>query len=117
MDLNEYMREIDPLAVYPTKVPDDITPDMVGLIYVMLKLPGECAEISQHIGKAIRDDGFVITDERSLKLHKEIGDAFWYLVRACHHLGFDPEAILDENVRKLRGRQERGTLTGDGDDR
>lgn len=117
MNLEQYSESIKRHAIYPSKIPDHVTEDFVGLMYVMLKLPGECAEMSEHIGKAMRDDNFILTDERKAKIRKEVGDVFWYLIRACTHLGFDPNEILVENVSKLDSRLVRGTIGGSGDDR
>lgn len=117
VDFKTYIARTDETAVYPDKLPSDCDPNLIGLIYVMLKLPGECAEVSQHIGKVIRDDNCIITSERIAAIKKEVGDVFWYLARLCKHLGIDPDEFLQENLDKLSDRKARGTIKGSGDNR
>jgi NTP pyrophosphatase (non-canonical NTP hydrolase) len=35
---------------------------------------------------------------------EEVGDCFWYLCNLCRMLNLDPEAILQNNINKLRAR-------------
>jgi NTP pyrophosphatase (non-canonical NTP hydrolase) len=48
---------------------------------------------------------------------KEGGDCLWYLSRVATELRKKFSEIAVENWKKLRGRRERGTLSGSGDDR
>lgn len=105
----------------------------LGLAYVALKLNGEAGEFADHVGKAMRDDGFIpcsnvpgsdiailnreLTDERRALIIKEIGDCLWYLSAACNELGITLSEAAAENLRKLCDRTERDALRGSGDDR
>lgn len=103
----------DSVAIYPEAGKGSTA----ALSYVGLKLCGEAGEVAEHIGKAMRDDGGVITDERKEKLIKEVGDVYWYLARMCRELGVDPRRVLEANVEKLEDRKKREKIKGSGDDR
>lgn len=124
-ELNHYQRLATRTAIYPGQG----TP--LGLAYVALKLNGEAGEFAEHVGKAMRDDGFMpfgprtelvhldvaLTPERRALLIKEIGDVLWYLSAACNELGISLKDAAAENLDKLASRSQRGTLQGSGDNR
>ncbi len=123
-------------AIYPgIKTP-------LGLAYVALKLNGEAGELAEHVGKAMRDDGYIqqftqgsdtqpkgtgpipaifldgkLTPERRKAIIKEIGDVLWYLAAACNELGITLSEAALTNLEKLCDRGERGKLQGSGDER
>lgn len=118
----EYQKATAKTAVYPGQG----TP--LGLIYCALKLTGESGEVSENVGKAIRDDtlldvvdGQIIADfllsRRREKLEKELGDVMWYLAQLCTELGLDMNEVALTNIAKLADRKARGVLHGSGDDR
>lgn len=37
---------------------------------------------------------------------KELGDILWYWFALCISLGFDPEDIMEENIKKLQERHK-----------
>lgn len=117
MDINRYTKLSQETAVHPLVVPDGAHPHMAGLLYCAAKLAGESGEVSEVIGKALRDDNGTFPPERMTQMVKELGDVYWYLSRICCLLGIDPEHVLKVNLEKLQSRMERGTLHGDGDDR
>ena len=45
------------------------------------------------------------------------GDVLWQLAGLCHVMGWDLEQIAQENRAKLRDRQQRNVIVGDGDNR
>jgi NTP pyrophosphatase (non-canonical NTP hydrolase) len=127
-----YQRLATKSAIYPGKG------TALGLAYVALKLNGEAGEFAEHVGKAMRDDGFIkpisedgceqlmapsgffageLTPERHTLLVKEIGDQLWYLSAACNELGISLSEAALTNLRKLADRAERGKLQGSGDER
>ena len=113
--LNLYQRLATGTAIYPGQG------SPLGLIYVALKGAGEAGEFAEHVGKAMRDDGFItdgqLTPERRALLIKEIGDQLWYLAAKCNELDITLSEAALINVNKLRDRQTRGTLRGSGDNR
>ena len=89
---------------------------MLPLLYLGLKLSGEAGEVSEKIGKALRDG---VTDEKewSRMLGKELGDVLWYVSQIARELGYTLSMVAEENLNKLSDRAIRGTLSGSGDDR
>jgi NTP pyrophosphatase (non-canonical NTP hydrolase) len=108
MDLSEYQRESRRTAEYPREA---------WLAYPALGLAGEAGEVAEHAKKAIRDDAGNVSDERKAAMSKELGDVLWYVSQLASELGLSLEEIAKQNLEKLLSRQERGVLSGSGDDR
>jgi NTP pyrophosphatase (non-canonical NTP hydrolase) len=108
MDLSEYQRLSRRTAEYPREA---------WLAYPTLGLAGEAGEVAEHAKKAIRDDGGSVGDERKAAMSKELGDVLWYVAQIATELGLDLNEIAEQNLEKLFSRQERGVLSGSGDDR
>ena len=98
----------------------------MGIVYTALKLNGEAGELAEHVGKALRDDGFGtyslelnteidLTNERKSLIEKEIGDVLWYLSAICNELGLSMSSVAWTNLNKLKDRTERNMLQGSGD--
>lgn len=117
ISIKEYSEAVDRTAIHPNEIPEGSHPNIVGLLYCASKLCGEAGEVSEHIGKALRDGGGDFSPERITSIKKEMGDVMWYLARMCNLLDIKLEAVLHINIRKLESRKARGTLHGDGDDR
>lgn len=76
------------------------------------------------VGKLLRDNGLQPNDSYHLipvdkykDLIKEIGDELWYIAAKCTELGITLEQAAAVNLDKLKDRQNRGTLSGSGDNR
>jgi NTP pyrophosphatase (non-canonical NTP hydrolase) len=108
MDLSEYQRLSRRTAEYPREA---------WLAYPALGLAGEAGEVAEHAKKAIRDDGGAVGDERKRAMAKELGDVLWYVAQIATELGLDLDEIARQNLEKLLSRQQRGVLSGSGDDR
>lgn len=87
------------------------------VIYNALALAGEAGEIAGKVSKLLRDNDGLISDWDREDLLKESGDALWHLTRFIVALGGDFETVAENNLAKLRSRQERGVLGGSGDNR
>lgn len=109
MTLNEYQEHALETAVYPEKYK---------VVYPALGLAGEAGETADKIKKVLRgDDGGVLTDEKRQAVAMEIGDVLWYCATLANDLGYDLDTIAQMNYAKLKSRQERGKLSGSGDNR
>lgn len=101
-------------AVYPGS--GDVT-SSEGLSYATLGLVGEAGEIANKVKKIIRDNDGVITDMAREDIAAELGDVLWYVSALATQLGATLGGVAAQNLSKLRSRQERGKLSGSGDNR
>lgn len=110
MDVDEYQSRTTETAIFPDELPEFLD---IGQVYVVLGTGGETGEVQDKLKKAIRegDPEYIET------MREEIGDGMWYYAQVCEQFGWSLEEILRENLEKLQDRQERGVLTGEGDDR
>lgn len=92
-----------------------------GVAYNGLALAAEAGEVAGKLSKLIRDtpgDNFAEAAAREgAALRREMGDVLWHLTALARDLGTDLATIAKENLEKLEGRSERGTIRGEGDDR
>lgn len=108
MDISEYQRLSRRTAEYPRAA---------WLAYPALGLAGEAGEVAEHAKKAIRDDAGQVSEERRAAMAKELGDVLWYVAQLASELKLDLDEIAQANLDKLLSRQQRGVLSGSGDDR
>lgn len=67
---------------------------------------GEFAEIP----KKIFFQGKSFTEEARFHMKRELGDIMWYWINACRALGYDPNEVIAENVKKLEARYPGGSF-------
>jgi NTP pyrophosphatase (non-canonical NTP hydrolase) len=103
-DMDVYQAQARKTAIYPKQYK---------LVYPALGLCGEAGEVAEKIKKSMRD-GNKLDD---LAVAKELGDVLWYLANLAEDLGYDLSEIAQMNYEKLKSRQERNALKGNGDDR
>lgn len=87
------------------------------LIYPVLGLLGEAGEIANKLKKVARDDVGIMSDEKVDAVSKEVGDVLWYVAATSTELGYSLDEVASANLNKLADRQERGVISGDGDER
>lgn len=85
------------------------------IVYSALGLAGEAGELANKVKKIMRGDDAKAELIEGIK--GEMGDVLWYLAALADDLNVDLAAIASENIEKLRSRQARGALAGDGDNR
>lgn len=110
---DEYQYQASRTAVYPHCGEKSIG----GLIYTTLGLTGEAGELANKLKKILRDRGGVVDVEIRYTLAKELGDVLWYVAMLAQELDYDLSDIARLNIENLQGRQVRGTLQGEGDNR
>ncbi len=95
-----------------------IFPKEKALEYLALGMTSEAGEVAGKVKKLIRDgedvEGF---EMKKLAIASEIGDVIWYCAMMAKEVGVPLNDIMKENLKKLHGRKERGTLSGSGDNR
>lgn len=118
MDMNAYQDGAATTAIYSGAGDVD---DLDGLTYTVLGLAGEVGEVANKAKKILRDvdpaDRLAELDAKRDVLAAELGDVLWYVAMLASQLGYSLEEIARDNLAKLAGRAERGTLTGSGDQR
>ena len=119
MTLNEYQQ-----AAMTT-----CTPAAENFAYMMLNLVGEVGELASKVAKAIRKNqaSFFYGNELCMDqfnqheikeaMRAETGDVLWQIAGLCHVIGWNLEDVAKQNLDKLRDRQAREVIVGDGDNR
>lgn len=107
MHFDEYQMEALNTAIYP---------DNYKIIYPVLGLVNEAGEVAGKLKKVYRDDG-ISNKEFIENMKKELGDVLWYVSAIASDLDLSLNEIAEGNVTKLKDRQERGVLKGNGDNR
>jgi len=103
-DFQNYQDFVKSMKVYPEKH---------AIVYPTMGLMGEAGEVAEKVKKWLRGD----RELDRLELLKEAGDVLWYLASLADDLGYTLQDLVDENVKKLSSRKERGVQKGDGDNR
>jgi NTP pyrophosphatase (non-canonical NTP hydrolase) len=108
MTLNEYQREAIKTAV----------PQAETEAYMVLGLANEAGEVAGKLKKKMRQDA-TTHDPASFReaMKGELGDVLWYLAGVATVMGLSLGEIAAFNLAKLKDRQERGVIRGDGDKR
>ena len=84
--------------------------DVARLTTAGIGLASEGGEFDE-IVKKILFHGKEYNEDNVFHMKRELGDIIWYWTNACIALGFDPNEIIEENVRKLEGRYPGGTFS------
>lgn len=108
MELYIYQEEAMKTAVYGAES---------RIIYPALGLAGEAGETAGKIAKVFRDSNGVFGEEQKQVIMDEMGDVLWMLAALANDLGTSLNLIAEENLAKLRDRQERNVIQGSGDKR
>ena len=48
------------------------------------------------------------TEENRFHMKRELGDILWYWIQGCIALGYTPDEVMDENIKKLEARYPNG---------
>lgn len=109
MKFNEYQEKCLKTARYPN----------IGnnYIYPVLGLCGESGEVAEKVKKIIRDNNGVISDDKRNEIVKELGDVLWYISMMSYELKISLEEVAKGNIEKLKSREQRNKLQGNGDNR
>lgn len=70
-------------------------------------LASEGGEFSEIVKKMLFQ-GKPFNEENRFHMKRELGDIIWYWINACRALGYDPNEVIAENVKKLEGRYPGG---------
>ena len=77
------------------------------LLTASIGMQAESGEFSEVIKKIIFQGKPFNEDER-YHLKRELGDVLWYWVQGCTALGYTPQEVMEENIKKLEARYPNG---------
>ncbi len=77
------------------------------LLTASIGMQAESGEFSEVIKKIIFQGKPYNEDER-YHLKRELGDVLWYWIQGCTALGYTPQEVMEENIRKLESRYPNG---------
>lgn len=109
MNLNDYQQK-----ALRTAHPKDKKNE---LFHLLLGLVGEAGEIAEKAKKIVRDHDSDFTKFDRDDLTKELGDVLWHVAILADHFDIPLDEVGETNIKKLASRQQRGVLSGSGDDR
>lgn len=117
IDLNRYKDFVEAVTSQPSNDIDAFIArirelDALGvnvplLITGGIGLASEGGEFNEIIKKMLYQ-GKPFNEENHFHMKRELGDICWYWINACRALGFDPNEVIEENVRKLESRYPGG---------
>ena len=77
------------------------------LLTASIGMQAESGEFSEVIKKIIFQGKPYNEDER-YHLKRELGDVLWYWIQGCTALGYTPQEVMEENIKKLEARYPNG---------
>lgn len=107
MNLDTYQALARKTAIYPN-MGDNLS-------YPALGLTGEAGEVAERVKKVIRDQQGKLTDKIRMDIALELGDVLWYVSALAAEIGYNLSDIGNLNLQKLKSRQERDKIHGEGD--
>jgi NTP pyrophosphatase (non-canonical NTP hydrolase) len=88
---------------------DDIHLNFPLLLTAAIGLSSEGGEFSE-IVKKMAFQGKPYNEDTRFHMKRELGDIIWYWINACRALGYDPNDVIAENVKKLEARYPGGSF-------
>ena len=123
LTFTEYSKEAEKTAFYP-KIGEKLVYPTFGLIgesgellEKVLNIVFKASKVSEGVKKVFRDKEGVLGKGDTILIAKELGDILWYMSELSKLLGYSLGKIAVMNLCKLKSREIRGTLKGNGDDR
>ncbi|MBC7708073.1 nucleoside triphosphate pyrophosphohydrolase family protein [Polaromonas sp.] len=111
MTFDEYQK-----AAITTALKSYDDPLMQNSVWVM-GIAGEAGEVVEKWKKAVAYRKGEFSDEEFADFKKEFADVIWYIAVLADSLGLSLDELMQDNVAKLKSRQARGVLKGNGDNR
>ena len=92
------------------------TTDETGFDYIILGMAAEAGEVAGKYAKYKRGD-YAVGSRLQEDMNKEVGDLLWFISQYCNETETTIGALMELNMKKLKDRQVRGVLQGNGDSR
>lgn len=112
MTFDEYQKQ-----ALTTAYTSDKNKDLMAKTIWAMGVAGEAGEVVEKWKKIVAYKDGVVSDEDLAELGKELGDVVWYIAVMADSLGLSFDDIMEKNLAKLKSRQQRDTIKGEGDNR
>ena len=89
---------------------DEITEDVqvARLLTAVIGMMAESGEFAEVVKKKVFQADSQFSDQEIFHMKRELGDVLWYWCQGCMALGFTPEEVMQENIKKLEQRYPNG---------
>ena len=78
------------------------------LLTAVIGMMAESGEFAEVVKKKVFQADTKFSSDEIFHMKRELGDVLWYWVQGCIALGFTPDEVMDENIRKLEKRYPNG---------
>ena len=120
IDLNKYSNfvevvtsdnsnKLESLLIQMRELDGELNVNIALLLTAGIGLASETGEFNEILKKMLFQ-GKPLTEENRFHMMRELGDIMWYWTNACRALGYDPNEVIAENVRKLEARYPGGVF-------
>ncbi len=82
--------------------------DMARLMTALIGMMAESGEFAEVVKKKVFQADSKFNSDEIFHMKRELGDVLWYWVQGCIALGFTPDEVMDENIKKLEKRYPNG---------
>ena len=82
--------------------------NMATLLTSVIGMLAESGEFAEVVKKKLFQADTQFSEQEVFHMKRELGDVLWYWVQGCTALGFTPDEVMDENIRKLEARYPNG---------
>ena len=84
--------------------------DNMNLPRVMTSAIGMLAESGEftEVLKKMVFQGKEFNEDNRFHMKRDLGDILWYWIQGCIALGYTPDEVMDENIKKLEARYPNG---------
>ena len=82
--------------------------EVAQLATASIGMQAESGEFAEVVKKKVFQADSQFSDDEIFHMKRELGDVLWYWVQGCIALGFTPDEVMDENIRKLEKRYPNG---------
>ena len=89
---------------------DEITEDVqvARLLTAVIGMMAESGEFAEVVKKKVFQADSQFSEQEIFHMKRELGDVLWYWCQGCMALGFTPEEVMQENIKKLEQRYPNG---------
>jgi NTP pyrophosphatase (non-canonical NTP hydrolase) len=81
---------------------------MATLLTSVIGMMAESGEFAEVVKKKLFQSDKQFTSDEVFHMKRELGDVLWYWIQGCTALGFTPNEVMDENIKKLEQRYPNG---------